>query len=365
MNFDVTEEQQLLADSVEAFVRDNCDFDAHRAILKAELGYSKDNWNSFAELGWLAIPFAEEHGGLDFGATELAILFEKFGSSLVTEPYLATVVMGGKLIESLGNEQQRTAWLERIISGDAQLALAYAEPKGRYCLSAIETRASGAGDAWSLSGHKAMVLNAPAADMLIVSAQTDAGLSLFLVDPKSTGVRLNSYRTLDGSRAAEVHLDQAGAELLGTDGRGLEALQAVIDSAALCVCSEAVGAIEKLLWKTTEYLRTRKQFGLPLSKFQALQHRATEMFIEVEQAKSIVAMAIMATESGTGVARAVSAAKARVGRAAKLVGEEAIQMHGGIGVTEELDIGHYVRRLIMIENLFGTRDWHLQRFSQS
>jgi len=366
MNFDFTEEQQLLADSVDAFMRDHCDFDAHRRIVATDLGYSTQNWARFAELGWLAIPFNEHDGGLGFGPTELSIVFERFGQSLVTEPYLANVVLAGGLLNRLGTVEQKTDWIPRLIAGDAQMGVAYAEKTGRYHLDQITTTAERTEQGWQISGHKIVALNAPNAEAIIVSARGEDELMLFLVNPKSAGIQLNGYPTLDGARAADLELRQVQVDAkarLGNQHAALSALVKTLDEATLCVCAEAVGAMTILLNKTTEYLKTRRQFGVPLSSFQALQHRATEMFIEIEQARSIVAMAVMAAESGIDVMRSVSAAKNRVGRAARLVGQEAIQLHGGIGITDELDVGHYVKRLMMIEALFGNTDWHLQRFA--
>ena len=369
MDFDYTQEQQLLRDSVARFVREQYAFDARRGIVASARGFSSQHWKLFADLGWLALPVAEDDGGLGAGLTELAILFEQFGKGLVVEPYLASIVLGAGLVAELGNPAQREAMLPAIMAGDMQLALAFAEPASRYGLARIATTAGRRGEGWSLSGHKCVALNAPNADAILVSARAaDGGIGVFRVAPDSAGLALHGYATIDGSRAADVTLDavQLPADaLLGTTAAGPGALARVIDRATLCVCAEAVGAMDALLWKTVEYTKTRRQFGVAIASFQALQHRMAEMFIELEQSRSILMMALMAAEAGEALARPVSAAKARIGRAARRIGQEAIQLHGGIGVTDELDVGHYFKRLTAIEALFGNTDFHLRRFGES
>ena len=326
MNFEYSEEQQLIQDSVARFVREEYGFDARRRIVESEPGFSAAHWALFAELGWLAVPIPEADGGLGGGVVECAILFEQFGRGLVVEPFLASTVLGGGIIAALGNESQRAELLARLVAGELQLALAASEPQARFELGNIACRATAQGDAWTLDGSKCVVLNAPAAEWLLVTAR------------------------------------DAPARRLGNGGDALPALERVIERATLCVCAEAVGAMSALLEKTVAYTKVRKQFGVPIASFQALQHRMAEMFIELEQARSILLMALLRFDGEDDVARAVSAAKARIGRAARHVGQEAIQLHGGIGVTEELDVGHYVKRLVAIEALFGNSEWHLQRF---
>jgi alkylation response protein AidB-like acyl-CoA dehydrogenase len=367
MDFNYSDEQQLLQDSASRFVREQYGFDARRALVASAGGYSSAHWSLFAELGWLALPIPEQHDGLGCGLTELGILFEQFGKGLVIEPYLPTVVLGAGMIAELGSATQQAQLLPRVATGELQLALAFAEPASRYELDVISTTARRDGADWLLNGRKCVVLNAGNADQLLVIARDAEGLArCFLVDPASAGITLHAYATIDGARAAEIELASvrlaAGAELGDAGAATQAALARVIDRATLCVCAEAVGAMAMLLAKTVEYTRTRKQFGVSLASFQALQHRMTGMFIELEQSRSILTMALMAADAGEPLARPVSAAKSRIGRAARLIGQEAIQLHGGIGVTEELDVGHYVKRLTAIENLFGNSDWHLRRF---
>lgn len=366
MDFSYTEEQQLLADSLSRFLREQYDFDTRRRILASPEGYSREHWQKFAELGWLAVPLPEADGGLGGSMTDTAIVSEQFGRALVVEPFLATVILGGGLVCALAEASRREELVPRIAAGELQLAVAFAEPDSRYELENVSARAEGRPGGWRLNGHKAVVLNAPDAELVLVSAATAAGgLSIFTVDPRAAGVTISPFRLVDGTRAAELRLSNVelpGDALLGAEGGALPALSTVIDRATLCVCAEAIGAMEALLWKTVEYTRTRKQFGVSLSTFQALQHRMAEMFIELEQSRSILIMAVMAMDGGENIARAVSAAKARIGRAARLVGQEAIQLHGGIGVTDELDVSHYFKRLTAIEALFGNSDWHLRRF---
>ena len=369
MDFDYSDEQQLLRDSVERFVREQYAFDTRRGIVASERGFSARNWQLFAELGWLAVPVAEDDGGLGGNLTDLAILFEQFGRGLVVEPYLATLVLGAGLVSELGSLVQRESMLPALVAGKLQLAVAFAEPGSRYSLARIATTAERSDEGWTLDGHKCVVLNAPNADTLLVSARDAGGaIGIFRVAPASAGLRMHGYATIDGGRAADIELDAVrlpADALLGTTAIGLAALARVIERATLCVCAEAVGAMDALLWKTVEYTKTRRQFGVAIASFQALQHRMAEMFIELEQSRSILMMALMAAEAGEVLTRPVSAAKSRIGRAMRRLGQEAIQLHGGIGVTDELDVGHYFKRLTAIETLFGNTDFHLQRFGAS
>lgn len=374
MDFSYSEEQQMLQDSIAKFVQNDYDFDARMKLVKSDMGYSEANWKLFAELGWLMVPFSEADGGLGGSAADLMVVMEEFGKGMVIEPFLATTVLGGGLVAAVGNDTQKAELIGGIMEGTLQMAFAYAEPQSRYNLADVATTATKDGDSYRLSGHKAVVLNGGAADVIAVSArtsgsQTDAeGISLFLVDPKSDGVRLKTYRTQDGARAAEVHLDNvtvSADQLLGAEGQALPVMNQVLNRAILSICSEAVGAMEVSYKKTVEYTKTRVQFGVPIAKFQALQHRMADMFIEHQQAKSIVLMAAMKLDQGGAEAdKAVSAMKSRIGKAARKIGQESIQIHGGIGVTEELDVGHYFKRLTMIELLFGNGDFHTQRFAK-
>lgn len=374
MDFSYSEEQQMLQDSIAKFVQNDYDFDTRMKLVKSETGYSEENWKLFAELGWLMVPFSEADGGLGGSATDLMVVMEEFGKGIVIEPFLATTVLGGGLVAAAGSDDQKAELIGGIMEGGLQMAFAYAEPQSRYNLADVATTARKDGDNYVLSGHKAVVLNGGAADVIVVSARTsgdqsdEEGISLFLVDAKSDGVRIKSYRTQDGGRAAEVHLENVAVpadKLLGEEGKALPVMNQVINRAILSICAEAVGAMEMSYKKTVEYTKTRVQFGVPIAKFQALQHRMADMFVEHQQAKSIVLMAAMKLDQGGAEAdKAVSAMKSRIGKAGRKIGQESIQIHGGIGVTEELDVGHYFKRLTMIELLFGTSDFHTQRFAQ-
>lgn len=376
MDFSYSEEQQMLQDSVQKFVASQYDFETRCAVLKKEGGFDQANWELFAELGWLTVPFKEEDGGFSGSAVDLMVVMEEFGKGLVVEPYLATAVLSGGLIAALGSDEQKTELLGAIMEGGKQLATAYAEADSRYNLASVATTAVKQGDDYILNGDKVVVLNAPNAQQLIVTARTAGdkldrdGISAFLVDAQSAGVSMRSYVTVDGQQAAEVHLKDvkvASKDLLGAEGQALLALEQVLDQATVAICSEAVGAMDSLLAKTVEYAKTRKQFGVPIGTFQALQHRMAEMFIDCQLARSIVIMAAMKLDSDEPAAekaKAVSAAKSQVGRAIRKVGQEAVQIHGGIAVTDELDVGHYFKRVTAIEHQFGTTDYHTRRYAK-
>ena len=373
MIFSLSAEQQMLQDSISKFVQKDYDFDTRMKLVKSDVGYSQDNWKLFAELGWLMVPFSEADGGLGGSAADLMVVMEELGKGIVIEPFLATTVLAGGVIAKCGSDGQKESLLGGIMDGSLQLALAYAEPASRYELANVATTAKENNQGYILNGHKAVVLNAGAADKIIVAARTSgqandrSGISLFVVDANSEGVNVQAYRTQDGGRAGEVRLENvlvSGDQLLGKEGEALPAIESVLDRATLAICSEAVGAMEVIIQKTVEYTKTRVQFGVPIAKFQALQHRMADMFIEQQQAKSIVLMAAMKLDQDSDdSAKSIAAMKSLVGRASRKVGQEAIQIHGGIGVTDELDVGHYFKRLTMIELLFGNSDYQTQRFS--
>lgn len=369
MDFDYSDEQQLLRDSVARFVREAYSFDARKRLIMRGEAFSAAHWSMFAELGWLGVPVPESCGGIGGTAVDNAIVLEEFGRGLVLEPWIPTLVLGAGTIASLGTSAQQQTLLPRIVAGELQLALAHAETAARYDLGCISTTATRHDKGWRLDGTKCVVLNAPAADLLLVSAREPVGtISVFLVERGAAGLGMRSYRNIDGTMAAELTL--AGVQVdedarLGEGADATAALSAVQDRAAVYACAEAVGAMAVLLQKTVEYTKTRRQFGVAIGSFQALQHRMADMFIEVEQARSILLMALLTVDGEGDIPRAVSAAKSRIGRAARKVGQEAIQLHGGIGVTDDLDVGHYVKRLIVLEALFGNSDWHLKRFAES
>lgn len=373
MDFSFSEEQTLLQDSIARFIQNDYPFAARQLVIKDEIGYSPDNWQTFAELGWLGVPFSEDDGGFGGQAIESMIMWEQFGRGLLVEPFLATVVLAAGAIKIGGSKSQKAAILPGIIDGSTQAALAYAEPQGRFNLADLTMTAVKEGDAFVLNGYKAVVLNGPAADLLVVSArssgaQRDAeGVSLFIVPTDAPGLSRRDYPTVDAFRASEVTFENvkvAPEALLGEEGGGLPVLQQAIDEGTLAIGSEAVGCMEVLYKSTVEYCKTREQFGQPIGKFQVLQHRMVDMFMEHEQAKSLMFMAAMRLDEGynSEAQKAVSAFKVQVGKSGRFVGQNAVQLHGGMGMTDELNIGHYFKRLTMIDTLFGNVDFHLKRF---
>ena len=319
--------------------------------------------------------FSEADGGFGGGAIEAMLMSENFGKGLLVEPYLATVVLAGGALKYGGSAEQKTKHLPGIIDGSTQAALAYAEPQGRFNLADLTTKASKDGDGYVIDGYRAVVLNGPAADLLVVSARTSGdqrdadGVSVFLVDANAEGVSRRDYPTVDGLRASEITFEgvKVGADtLLGAEGQGLALVEQVIDEGILAVGSEAVGCMEVLYKDTVEYCKTREQFGQPIGKFQVLQHRMVDMFMEHEQSKSLMYMAAMRMDEGYGpeAQKAISAFKVQVGKSGRFVGQNAVQLHGGMGMTDELNIGHYFKRLTIIDTLFGNVDYHLKRFGR-
>ena len=357
------------------YIQNDYDFESRQQLVKSEHGFSKDNWATFAELGWLGVAFAEEDGGFGGGAIESMLMAENFGKGLMVEPYLATVVLAGGAIKHGGNAEQKAKYLPGIIDGSTQAALAYAEPQGRFNLADLTTTAAKDGDGYVLNGYKAVVLNGPAADILVISARTSGeqrdadGVSVFVVAADAEGVTRRDYPTVDGMRASEITLENVKVDadaLLGEAGKGLAIIERAIDDGILTVGSEAVGCMEVLYKDTVEYCKTREQFGQPIGKFQVLQHRMVDMFMEHEQSKSLMYMAAMRMDEGYGpqAQKAVSAFKVQVGKSGRFVGQNAVQLHGGMGMTDELNIGHYFKRLTIIDTLFGNVDYHLKRFGR-
>jgi pimeloyl-CoA dehydrogenase small subunit len=375
MDFDFTEEQRLLDETVRRLIKDEYGFEKRKTYKAAPEGFSRKLWARYAEIGLLGLPFAEEHGGFGGSAVESMIVMESFGRGLVLEPYLAGVILGGGIVAAVGTAAQKKAILPVLAEGKLMLAFAHGEPQSRYALADVETSAAGDGNGYVLSGKKAVVLHGDSADKLVVSARSGGsrrdrkGISLFLVDAKAEGVAIRGYPTVDGQRAAEIALDQVrpGAKaLLGAPGEAYGAIERAVDRAIAALCAEAVGIMEVLNATTLEYLKTRKQFGVPIGSFQVLQHRMAEMMLEHEQAKS---MAILAALSADGTdakerRRVISAAKVQIGKSGRFIGQQAIQLHGGIGMTDEYTAGHYFKRLTMIAQSFGDEDHHLDRFAE-
>lgn len=365
MDFDLTDEQRLLADSVSRFVADRYgDFEKRKAHRAAPRGYAEANWSAMAEMGLLALPLPEAQGGFGGGPVETMLVMEAFGRGLVVEPYLATVVLGLGLLRRVGGEP---ALVQRVAAGQATLAFAHQERQARHDLHDVAAAARPAGDGWVLDGAKGVVLHGDSADRLLVSARIAgarrdrAGIGLFLLDPAAPGVTRRGYATQDGLRAAEIVMEGAPATLLRQDALAL--IELVAEEAIAALCAEAVGAMETLRELTVDYLKTRRQFGQPIGGFQALQHRAADMLVATEQARSMTLYAAMMVQQPDAAARAValSAAKALVGRLADQLGKEAIQLHGGIAMTEAYKAGHYFKRLTMIGVLLGDVDHHLRR----
>ena len=375
MDFSYTEEQQMLQDSVQKFVQKSYAFDTRNEIIASEDGYSKEYWRLFAELGWLTVPFTEADGGFGGSAVDLIIMMDEFGRANLVEPFIPTAVLGGGLISALASDSQKAERLGKLMEGSLQLACAYAETSSRYNLASVSTTARVDGESVVINGSKIAVLNGANADQLLVvvresGAKLDReGISVFLIDSNAEGLHKQVYTTVDGKKAAELSFDSVSVPAscrLGVAGAALPALEAVMDRAILATSAEAVGALEVLLQKTVEYSKTRKQFGSAIGTFQALQHRMADMFIECQLARSIVIMAAMKLDSSAGAiekTKAVSAAKSRVGRAIEKVGQESIQIHGGIAMTEELDVGHLFKRVTALDILFGNSDYHSERFA--
>jgi alkylation response protein AidB-like acyl-CoA dehydrogenase len=375
VDIQLTEEQELLRSSLQRLLRDQYDFEARRKIVATEEGWSRVHWNQFAEMGLLAAPFSEAVGGLGGGALATMIVMQEFGRNLVVEPFFETVVLAGGLVEDAGTDAQREGYLPPIMAGEAIWALAWTEGHSRYDLNNVGTSAKSAEGGYVLNGAKAAVIGAPWADKLIVSARTSGnqrdreGISLFVVDRQSAGAHLQSFQTIDGRRAAEILLRDvhvpAGA-LLGEKDKGLAALEACRDRAIAALCAEATGAMTELNSSTLEYSKTRKQFGVPLGTFQVLQHRMVDMFIALEEATSLMQhlnLTVAAKEPHSS--KLASGAKSRIGNAAKFVGEQAIQLHGGMGMSDELNVGHYFKRISSINIQFGDPTYHLMRYARA
>lgn len=374
MDLSYSDEQVMLRDSAERFAEDNGGAENLRAMRDSEEGFSRDKWKQMAELGWLALPFSEEAGGIGGTPVETMVLMEALGAGLILEPFLSTVIMGGGALRAAASAEQLEAIIPGVMEGDTLLALAYAEAQARFDLFDVATTAKKDGDGYILDGHKAVVLHGGCADKIIVSARTSGdrrdpnGISLFIVDGDAVGLTRRPYPTVDGSRAAEVILEgvRVGADaLLGQEGAGLATLERVADESIAALCGEAVGAMKVLLDTTVEYTKTREQFGQPIAKFQVLRHRMADMMMEYEQAKSMALVAALKLDEKDPVERrkAISGAKVQIGQSGRFVGQQAVQLHGGMGMTDELSVGHYFKRLTMIDILFGNVDHHLKQFS--
>ncbi len=371
MDFSFTSEQTQLADALKRFLTNEYGFESRKAIIASPTGVSPEAWAKLAELGLLALPIPEDQGGFGGSAVDLLVVMQELGRGLCVEPYLATVV-GAEFIKQSGNPVL-LAMLEKLAEGSLRIALALHEKQSRHEASNVETSARAQGAGFVVSGKKTVVVHGGQADLLIVSARVSgasrdrAGLALFAIDATASGITRRDYRTIDGQRAADIEFRDVSVDatrLIGRAGEGWEILDAVQDFGASLVCAEAIGIMEALNAQTLEYTKTRKQFGQPIARFQALQHRMVEMFMHLEQARSMAYLAAVKCAFGTVAERrrAVSAAKVRVGQAMRYVGQQAVQLHGGMGVTNELPAAHLFKRLTLLELTFGDTDHHLARF---
>ena len=373
MDFDLSEEQRMLKTATERLVAERYDFESRKRYMKLPEGFSRELWRTYAEMGLLGLPFEERHGGSGGGPVETMIVMEAFGRALVLEPYLATVVLGGGLVRHAGSEPQRAELLPRIADRSLLVAWAHSEPQSRYDLCDVACSARRDADGWILDGVKTHVLHGDSADKLIVSARISGdrrdpeGIGLFVVDANAAGVERRGYPTQDGLRAARITLSNvrvASRDALGEPGRAAPVIERVADSA---LAAEAVGGMAAAHEITLEYLKTRKQFGVPIGSFQALQHRAVDMLVELEQARSMALFATMMVDDPDPAERrkAISAATVQIRRSARFVGQQAVQLHGGIGMTLEYKIGHYFKRFTAMESMFGDTDHHLAALAQA
>jgi len=376
MDFDLSEEQRLLKESVDGLLTDVYDFEQRKKYMKEKGGWSRGVWSKLAEQGLLGLPFSEADGGFGAGAVETMIVMEALGKALVLEPYLATVVICGGFLRHGGSAAQKAAHIPGIIDGSKTFAFAQLEKNSRYDLSDVTTSAKKKGEAYVIDGEKFVVLNGENADTLIVTARTrggqrdKSGIGVFLVPANAKGVTRKAYPTQDGLHAADITFTgvEVGADAaIGDPENGLPLIERVVDEARIALCAEAVGLMDESLKTTVEYIKTRKQFGVAIGSFQALQHRAADMFVALEQARSMSMFATMAADFDNAKERstAVAAAKVQIGKSGKYIGQQSIQLHGGIGMTMEAKIGHYFKRLTMIENTFGDSEYHLRRVSES
>jgi alkylation response protein AidB-like acyl-CoA dehydrogenase len=376
MNFDLTDDQRMLVDSVATFVKKDSPISRFRALREEEkgLGWSKDVLRKMGELGWLGLIFPESVGGLGGACIDLALVLEQLGTALVPEPILGSVVLGGLSVLRVGDAKQHERWLPSLIAGEKTLALAVTEEGSRYDLHRIATRAERADGGYRLSGTKRFVLDGHAADAFVVSARTfgsvadPEGVSLFVVDRDAEGVRVQPIKTMDGHHAAIVSFDDARVDTdrrLGQEGKALSALESVVDYAAACACAEGLGIMSTVLMMTRDYLCQREQFGVKIGTFQALQHRAVDMFVETELARSTMILGALGADDpdDNRRKRSVSAAKVQLATGGRFVTQQSIQLHGGIGITDEHDVGLYFKRMHILNALFGDEEHHLRRFA--
>lgn len=374
MNFDLSEEQLMLKDSVERYIVNQYDFDTRRAIASTDSGINEKVWQDFAELGWLSVPFSEDVGGFGGSAADSSVIMEELGRGLVLEPYLATVILFGQLIQKSQNSELTNTTLPKIISGELQGCFAYLERQSRFEITDIKTSAVKSGDSYTLNGEKTVVFNGLNADQMIVSARTSGnqfdsdGISLFLVDMNADGIKRLTYRLMDGQKVANITLNNVAvseSNLLTTEGEAIKLINEVVSLGILAMGAESLGVMEKLVETTVEYTKTRKQFGVPIGSFQALQHRMVDMFTAKEQTRSLLFRALCSyLANDDDFEKDLAALKIMMGRSGSLIGAESIQLHGGMGMTDELNVGHYAKRLMMINTTFGDADFQEGKFGR-
>jgi alkylation response protein AidB-like acyl-CoA dehydrogenase len=373
MDFNFTEEQQLLADTVQRFVREQYSFEARRDILQSSAGWSREVWQELAGLGLTALNVPEEHGGLNAGAVDTMLVMNKLGEGLLLEPFLGAAVLTPALLTRLNDEQAAADMLPAIASGERIVIVAHQEPHTRGELDHVATRAEKSADGYVLDGHKSVIAHGDAADELLVTARVSGktgdtdGISVFRIDPKAAGVTVKGYATIDGQRAADIELKKVRVAVsgrIGAEGKAFPAIEAAHEVALSAICAEAVGIMKAINAATLEYTRSRKQFGQPIAKFQVLQHRMADMFLHGEQATSMSYLAAIrcVDPDATERRRALSAAKVVIGQAGRFVGQQAVQLHGGMGMTDEMLVSHYFKRLTAIDLTFGDTDFHTQQF---
>lgn len=368
MDFSLNDIQQMMQDSASRFITNEYDFETRRKLADSDTGYDEKNWQTFAELGWLALMVPEEFGGLGGTIQDAIVLQEAFGKGMVVEPFFATVILSANLINKLGHSGQKETLLPQIAEGSLKVSLAHTELEAASTPASVATRAVKEGSGYVISGAKNYVLNANTSDLLLVTAQTsddsESGLTVFVVPADSNGLSFKHYKGNDGSSASNLMLDQVFVDesaVLGQAGLAADAVNEVLADGIIALSAEAVGIMDALLEKTNEYVKTRKQFERPIGNFQVVQHRIADMFIEKEMSRSMLYFSVLEPANAAEAQRAASMLKVKIGNAARLVGQSAVQLHGGMGITDELDVGHYFKRLTSLNMLLGSRDWHLNR----
>lgn len=372
MDLSISEEQSAIRDVISRFIENEYDFEKRMSIAEGDSAFDSDVYNFFVEQGFTAIPFSEEDGGLNGGPIETMLIMKEIGRGLVLEPYLENVILAGGVLKRLATDEQKSKWLSKIINGELQSTLAFTEPQSRFNLNDVATIAKDNGDKVIINGKKSFVLNGKEADIIIVpvrtsGSQTEAeGISLFVVESDLPGITKNNYKTVDGHSASEItfkNVEVNKDNLLGELGKGYQTLESTIDDAILAVCAEATGIMKSLHDKTVEYSKNRVQFGVPIGGFQALQHRMVDTLMACEETESILLWALTTNQDdSSSLKKAISGLKYQIGTAGKHVGQEAVQLHGGMGISWELDIAHFFKRLSSIEILFGNADFHMKRF---